>query len=323
MSEHGTTTGAHEQLGIPLPGTHPGGLEASVAGTEADSILAEGPTAERAKGRARRRLGWGFWVSIGWVALVILLALIANLLPLPSPTAVGSALPRLGPSFQHLLGTDDIGRDMLSRIIYGARISMIVGFSSIAFGMLVGGALGLLSGFYGGKTDAGLSTLANILLAFPLLVFALAIISFAGQSLFNVVIVIGIASIAPIQRIVRSSTINYANREFVLSAKALGAKRSRIIVREILPNVLPSALSFALVFVGVAIVAEGALAFLGLSVPPPTPTWGGMINEGRNVLQQDPWVSLWPSIMMFLTVLALNFAGDRLRTYFDVREGAL
>jgi peptide/nickel transport system permease protein len=323
MADRGLTTGAHEQLGAPsVPGSHPGGLGATMAGTAADSAVAE-EVWEEVAARPRRKLGIGFWIAAGWVAFVIFLAIFASVLPIQNPYAVGAALPKLGPSTQHLLGTDDIGRDMLARLIYGARVSMIVGFASIAFGMAIGGTLGLLAGFYGGKVDAFLTAVANILLAFPALVFALAVISFVGQSLFNVVLVIGLVSIAPLQRIVRSSTLNYASREFVLSARALGAKSSRIIFKEVLPNVVPTALSFALVSVGVAIVAEGGLAFLGLSVPPPTPTWGGMINEGRNVLQQDPWVSLLPSIAMFLTVLALNLAGDRIRAFFDVREGLL
>jgi peptide/nickel transport system permease protein len=134
---------------------------------------------------------------------------------------------------------------------------------------------------------------------------------------------LGILSVAPLARVVRASTLTYANREFVLAAQALGARGSRIVLRELLPNVLPSALAFALVAVAVVIVAEGALSFLGLSVPPPTPTWGGMIAEGGTVLAQAPLVSLWPSVAMFLTLLALNIAGDELQAYFQVREGGL
>ena len=270
-----------------------------------------------------RRLGVAFWVSITWVALVVLAALLAGVLPIQDPTAIGHNAPRLGPSGAHLLGTDELGRDLLARVVFGARTSLIVGFASIAFGIVVGGAIGLVAGYYGGRLDAALNGLSTILLAFPALIFLLTVVTFLGQNLFDVVLTLGVLSVAPIARIIRANTLAYANREFVLAARALGARSQRILLREILPNVLPSALAFSLVAVAVVIVAEGALSFLGLSVRPPTPTWGGMIAEGGQVLAQDPLVALWPSLAMFVTVLALNFAGDRLQVYFEVREGGL
>jgi peptide/nickel transport system permease protein len=270
-----------------------------------------------------KKLGAGFWISIGWIALVVLLALTAGILPLQDPTAIGDNLPRLGPTPGHLLGTDELGRDLLARVIYGSRTSLIVGFASIAFGIVVGGVVGLIAGYYGGRMDAALNGMSTILLAFPVLIFLLTIVTFLGQNLFDVTFTLGILSIAPIARIIRANTLAYANREFVLAARALGARNRRILIREILPNVLPSALAFSLVAVAVVIVAEGALSFLGLSVRPPTPTWGGMIAEGGQVLAQDPLVALWPALAMFITVLALNFAGDRLQVYFEVREGGL
>ena len=270
-----------------------------------------------------RTLGPGFWISIGWVVLVILAALAAGVLPLQDPTAIGDNLPRLGPTGGHLLGTDELGRDLFARVVFGARTSLIVGFSSIAFGIVVGGAIGLIAGYYGGRLDAALNGLSTVLLAFPVLIFLLTVVTFLGQNLFDVTLTLGILSVAPIARIIRANTLAYANREFVLAARALGARSRRILIREILPNVLPSALAFSLVAVAVVIVAEGALSFLGLSVRPPTPTWGGMIAEGGQVLAQDPLVALWPALAMFMTVLALNFAGDRLQVYFEVREGGL
>lgn len=277
----------------------------------------------RPPGAAIRRLGAMFWISVGWVALVIVLAALANLLPLDDPNGIGSALPRQDPSMAHLLGTDSLGRDILSRVIFGARVSLTVGFASIFIGMVVGGTLGVIAGFHRGPLDSVLDATNTVGLAFPALVFLLALVTFVGQSLFVVVVGIGILSIFPLFRIVRANTIVYAQREFVLASRALGARSARIMWREILPNVLPTALSFALVAVAVAIVAEGALAFLGLSVRPPTPTWGGMISEGRNALEQDPLICLWPSLALFFTVLALNFAGDRLRSFFEVREGGV
>jgi peptide/nickel transport system permease protein len=291
-------------------------------GTPGEVQVGRAATA-RAPSAALRRLGPLFWVSVAWVALVIILAALANLLPLDDPNAIGSGLPRQDPSLQHLLGTDSLGRDILSRVIFGARVSLTVGFTSIIIGMVIGGGLALIAGFFRGPLDSVLDSANTVGLAFPALVFLLALVTFWQQSLLVVVIGIGILAIFPLFRIVRANTIVYARREFVLASRAMGARSTRIIWREILPNVLPTALSFALVAVAVAIVAEGALAFLGLSVRPPTPTWGGMISEGRNVLEQDPLICLWPSLALFFTVLALNFAGDRLRSFFEVREGGL
>ncbi|MDQ1438413.1 MAG: peptide/nickel transport system permease protein [Acidimicrobiaceae bacterium] len=271
----------------------------------------------------RRRLGLLFWASVGWLGLIATLAATADWLPIPDPTRPGVAPARQPPTLHHLLGVDVLGRDMLSRTIHGARVSLVVGFSSIAFGLLVGGAVGVLAGYFRGRFEAIAMGTVDVLLAFPALVFALALVSFLGPSLGTVTLAIGVLSIAPIARIIRASTLAFAQREFVLAARTVGARHRRIIVNEILPNVIPAAVSFALVAVAVAIVSEGALAFLGLSVAAPTPTWGSMINEGRTVLQDAPHISFVPSAAMFLTVLALNFAGDSLRARFDVGEGRL
>jgi len=265
--------------------------------------------------------GWGpfFWVSLGWVALMILLAVLAKLLPLPDPNAPNSS-PGLTPSLHHLLGTDELGRDELARIIFGARISLTVGFASIAIGLSFGGPIGLVAGYYRGRVDRMLMAVVDVMLAFPPLVFTLALIAFLGQNLFNVTIAIAVISIAPIARIVRASTLTFAERDFVVAARTLGAKDRRIIVREILPNVAIPIGAFSFIAIALAIVGEGALAFLGQSVKAPTATWGGMIAQGRAFLQDSPQLSMIPSAFMFITVLALNFAGDRIRSRFDVRD---
>jgi peptide/nickel transport system permease protein len=280
-------------------------------------------TAPADRAYVRRRLGPSFWVAAVWLAVVVLAALLAGVLPFQDPTAIGDSAPRLGPTAGHLLGTDELGRDLLARVVFGARTSLIVGFTSIALGLAVGGTVGLVAGYYGGRIDAALNGMSTVLLAFPALIFLLTVVTFLGQNLIDVVITLGVLSVAPIARIIRANTLVYANREFVLAARALGARDHRILLREIVPNVLPAAVAFSLVAIAVVIVAEGALSFLGLSVRPPTPTWGGMIAEGGQVLAQDGLVALWPSLAMFLTVLALNSAGDRLQSYFEVREGAL
>ncbi len=271
----------------------------------------------------RRRLGVMFWLSVGWIAVIVFVSIFANVLPLDSPTSIGSAAPGLGPSWSHLLGTDELGRDLLSRVIFGARISLIVGVTATALGLAVGGTLGLIAGYVGGAADVVISGAMNVLLAFPSLILALAIVTFTQPTLFHVTIAIGILSIAPLCRVVRASTISIARREFVQAAQLIGARRRRVIFREILPNVTPTALSVALVAVPGAILAEGALSFLGLSVRPPAPSWGNMLSEGRDVLAKYPLIALWPSLGMLLTVLALNFAGDELRSYLDVKEGGL
>ncbi len=291
----------------------------------ADEVLSATPAAEpqQPTDMLRKKLGPMFWACVAWVGLVVLLAAVANLLPIPKPQEVGVGLPGEKPSLAHLLGTDALGRDEFSRIVYGARVSLIVGFASIAFGLLIGGTLGLIAGYFRGKVDAVLSATTNIMLAFPALIFALALVTFMGQGLRNVTLAIAILSIAPIARIVRGSTIVFAQREFVVAARLLGAKRWRIIRREVLANVVPAGVSFALVAVAVAIVSEGALSFLGLSVRPPQPSWGNMIAEARTQLESFPLLSLWPSLFMFLTVLSLNFIGDRMQSFFDVKEGRL
>ena len=280
------------------------------------------PPASDADG-PRRPLGPLFWLSVGWGVLVTLLALTASWLPLHKPNATLVGPPRQGPSAHFFFGTDADGRDILSRVIYGGRVSLTVGFSSIALGLLVGGTIGVIAGYFKGRLGSFLMGIMDMFLAFPALIFALAIVTFLGQSLFNVTVAIAVISVAPIARIVRASTLTFAERDFVLAARTLGAKNGRIIFKEIVPNVAIPAVSFACIAIALAIVGEGALAFLGLSVKAPTPTWGGMIADGRAFLQRAPSISLLPAAVMFVTVLALNFAGDTMRAHFDVKEIAL
>ena len=272
--------------------------------------------------RGRRKLGVVFWISVGWIAIVVLFALIAGFLHLPPPNH-SVANPGEHPSLHHLLGTDLNGNDMLSRVIFGSRVSLVVGFFSIVFGLAVGGTIGLVAGYYRGRVESVLMSLVDILLAFPALVFALAIVTFLGRSLLDVTLTIGILAIAPLARVVRGSTIAYSQREFVLAARTLGATGRRIVLREILPNVVPAGVSFGIIGVAVAMVAEGSLSFLGLSVSSQTPSWGGLIALGYTELRQHPLVSLIPAAALFLTVLALNFAGEALRSLFDVKEAAI
>ena len=231
--------------------------------------------------------------------------------------------PRLhrAPSWQSWFGTDKLGRDIFTRSIYGARTSLMIAGLSISIGLIIGGTIGLIAGYYRKKLDYLTSLAVDIMLAFPPLILALAIVSVRdNRGVAEVVFALSILSIAPLIRVVRAQTLVYAQREFVLAAKGLGARNGRILFREVLPNVVPSMLTFALTGLAILVVAEGGLAFLGLSVGPPRPTWGGMINDGYQDLDKYPWIALFPCGMLFLTVLSFNLLGDQLSKRFDIKE---
>ncbi len=273
----------------------------------------------------KKPLGFLFWFALSWVGLVVLLAVIADLLPLANPNFQNYSAINARPSIHHLLGTDDLGRDLLSRVIYGSRVSLIVGFAAVTIGMLVGGTLGLISGYKGGRMDTWLNAGAFVLLAFPAIVAVIAIVAFWGHSLYKITIILSVAVIPLLYRVVRASSLSFANRDFVVAARTMGATSTRIVFREILPNVIPAAASFGLITVAGVIVVEGTLAFLGLSVALPTPSWGNIISEGatNGNLNVNPFIMLWPVLAMFLLLLSINLIGDRLRQRFDVREGLL
>ncbi len=273
----------------------------------------------------KKPLGLLFWLAVGWVSLVVLAAILANVLPLPNPDFQNYSAINASPSIHHLLGTDDLGRDLFSRLIFGARVSLVVGFGSVVIGMLIGGSLGLISGYKGGRLDVSLNAGAFVLLAFPAIVAVIAVVAFWGANLWKITVIIGVATIPLLYRVVRASSLTFANRDFVVAARTLGATSTRIIFREILPNVVPVAITFGLITVAGVIVIEGSLAFLGLSVPPPTPSWGNMISEGASNgnLSTNPYIMIWPVGAMFLLLLSINLIGDRLRQRFDIREGLL
>jgi peptide/nickel transport system permease protein len=266
---------------------------------------------------------WAIALPLAWVTVVLFCAITANWLGLADPAAQELILRRKPPSAQFLLGTDNLGRDMLSRIIYGARTSLIVGLCAPAFGFLIGGAIGMSAGYFRGKIDLLAVGFIDVLLAFPALVLALTFTAYLGQSLFNVTLALGILSIPAAARVSRANTMAWANRDFVLAARTVGASDWRILTREILPNLLPPMFAFWLVAMSVVIVAEGALSFLGLGIPAPQPSWGGMIADGREALDAAPHTALIPAGVMFLTVLSLNFLGDIVRNMVDPRRSAL
>jgi peptide/nickel transport system permease protein len=307
------------------------------------------------EGRRRgKKLGVGAWLAIGWMVFIVLIAVLAQAgaLPLKSPTEPFASCARLGPFAKegtapgHLLGCDSNGRDMISRVAHGAYASLLVATGAVLLGFIIGGFLGMLAGYFSGKLDTTISSLFNVFLAVPAVVLALALTAFlqgasdtsgGGQGIhidifgfelasreeLILILAIGIVSVPLLGRITRASALSWSQREFVLAARAQGAKSKRIMVREVLPNVLPAMFSIALLGIAVAIVAEGTLAILGVGVKPPTPSWGNIIALERGNLNSSPHIVFEPAILIFLTVLALNFLGDVVRTRLDVRESGI
>jgi peptide/nickel transport system permease protein len=273
--------------------------------------------------RSARRLGWLFWIAIGWMMLVFALAIFADLLPLASPTDMDMLARRAPFSADHWLGTDGLGRDELSRLIYGARISLVVGFCAPIIGLTIGGWLGILAGYFRGRFEAFVVGSMDVLLAFPPLVLALAVPAYLGQSIFNLTCVLGVLGIPTYMRVARAATLTLARREFVIAAQALGASHARILLRELLPNVLLPSVAFFLLGVAFYIVVEGSLSFIGLGLPPPISSWGSMIGEGRESLDVAPRLAFIPATVMFLTVLSFNLVGDTIRAITDPRQAAL
>ena len=284
----------------------------------------EGDTAVVSAVRRQRRVGALFIFAVAWIVLIALAAIFANWLPIQSPTDM-DLLAKRAPLFSdgHLLGTDHLGRDELSRLIHGGRVSLTVGLLAPVIGVAIGGCLGMLAGYFRGRLETFAVGGVDVLLAFPPLVFVLAVTAFMGQSVANITIVIGVLGIPAFTRVARAVTLTLSEREFVTAARALGATDLRILIRELLPNVTLPLLAFFLLAVAVTIVVEGALSFLGLGVPPPTASWGSMIGEGRENLDIAPWLAFLPAGFMFLTVLAFNVIGDTLRALTDPRPGAL
>jgi peptide/nickel transport system permease protein len=273
--------------------------------------------------RRTRRVGNLFWLALGWIGFVVIVSTFAAVLLPYGPLDMDMLERRAAPSLVHWLGTDGLGRDELARLVYGARVSLTVGLCAPIIGITIGGALGILAGYFRGRFETVVVGSMDVLLAFPPLVFALAMVAFLGQSVFNLTCILGVLGIPAFMRVARAATLSLAEREFVVAARALGASHARILLHELLPNVFLPLLAFFLLGVAVTIVVEGALSFLGLGVPPPSPSWGSMIGEGRESLEIAPRLAFLPAGTMFLTVLSFNLIGDTLRALTDPRQGAL
>jgi peptide/nickel transport system permease protein len=272
----------------------------------------------------RKAKGIAFWLALAWILLVVFVAIFANVLPFKAPNQIFITDKLSTPGQNgYVLGTDGLGRDILSRLAYGARVSLIISLSAVGIGIIVGGTLGMMVGYFRGKLEVGVMAAVDIILAFPGLILLLGLVAFVGQSLTAITLVVGFLSIPVYARVARGTTLAVAQREYVLAARAMGASNARVLFREIMPNVILPVAAFGLVALGIIIVLEGSLAFLGLSVQPPDATWGSMIAEGKRHLSRTTHVALMPSLAMFLTVLSVNFVGDSLRSRFDVKESSL
>jgi peptide/nickel transport system permease protein len=272
--------------------------------------------------RALRRLvrRSGAVVGMAVIATFILLALFAPLIAPFDPIATSWTLVRKPPSALHWFGTDELGRDVLSRVIYGARASLLAGAISVGIALCVGVPFGLLSGYRGGFIDALISRITDAMLACPFLILAIALAAFLGPSLGNAMIAIGITTTPIFIRLTRGQTMNVKVEDYVEAARAMGNPRWRIALFHILPNIMPALLVQATLSIAAAIIAEAALSFLGLGQQPPTPSWGSMLNSAQRFLTTAPWMALWPGLGIFLVVLSFNLVGDGLRDALDPRE---
>ncbi len=258
--------------------------------------------------------------AAAFVVLLFLVALIAPIVAPHDPLAVNpdrAYLPPLSPGY--LLGTDELGRDLFSRVLWGARVSLPVAFVAVAVGLVAGGIIGLLSGYAGGPTDLLLMRFIDALLAFPGLILAIALVAALGPGLRNAMIAIGIVAVPTYARLVRAQVLQLKNMEFVTATRSLGAGPLRLVLRHLLPNLLNPVIVQVSLSAGFAILAEATLSFLGLGAQVPTPDWGQMINSGRTFLNNDAWLAIVPGAAISVTVFSFNWLGDSLRDALDPR----
>ena len=271
---------------------------------------------------------WGdvvraFWknraalAGVGVVTVIALMALGAPWFLRGDPYAIDLDLRHLPPSWDHWFGTDHYGRDLFTRVVHGARISLVIGLIPAFLSTVIGAVLGVVSGFYGGKTDFWIMRLADVVLAFPSLLLAMAIMYTLGASLFNIFIALSAVGWASTSRIVRSQTLSLREKDFVEAARALGVSRGKIVFRHILPNCLPSIVVVFTMSIPAAIMQEAGLSFLGVGAQPPTPSWGLLVSQGKEFIFSAPWEAILPGVAILLLVLAFNFMGDGLRDAID------
>jgi peptide/nickel transport system permease protein len=272
--------------------------------------------------RALRRLVHrrGAMLGAGIVLFFVLVAIFAPLIAPYAPIATDWGAVRKAPSWAHWLGTDEIGRDVLSRVIFGARASLKAGVVSVLISLTLGVPIGLLSGYVGGFLDGLLMRIVDAMLACPFLILAIALAAFLGPNLTNAMIAIGISAMPAFIRLTRAQTLSTKVEDYVEAARAVGNPHIRIVLRHILPNILAPIMVQATLAIAAAIIAEASLSFLGLGQQPPDPSWGSMLNTAKNFLSQAPWMAWWPGLAIFVVVLSFNLLGDGLRDALDPKH---
>jgi len=257
------------------------------------------------------------WLGAVIFLLVVLMAVFAPLLTAHDPLEQNILHRLKGPTAEFWMGTDAYGRDIYSRLLYGARISLIIGVVAIASAMVIGSAIGILAGYYGGKVDVVIMQAMDMLLSFPSLILGLMVVAMLGPSMTNLIVAISLTAIPPFARISRAPTIVVKERDFIEACRALGYSDLRIMVLHVLPNVMSEILVMGSLWLATAIRVEASLSFIGLGVKPPTPTWGGMIREGFENILDNVWLSVFPGLAILLVVFSLNLLGDGLRDAID------
>jgi peptide/nickel transport system permease protein len=294
--------------------------EATLAAPAPVPATAREPSpARRALRRLLRRRG--AMVGLAVVAFFVALALLAPLIAPYDPLLTSWSAIRKAPSAAHWFGTDEIGRDVLSRIIWGARASLAAGVVSVCIALSLGVPIGLTAGYVGGAVDGLISRITDAMLACPFLILAIALAAFLGPSLTNAMIAIGISATPVFIRLTRAQVLAVKVEDYVEAARAIGNPHLRIALRHILPNVLPPLIVQATLATAAAIIAEASLSFLGLGQQPPAPSWGSMLNTAKNYVENAPWMAVWPGVSIFLLVLSFNLLGDGLRDALDPRHG--
>jgi len=286
-----------------------------------------GPVAEELPRRSERSRAWRRYkanrmavIAGAFIILLCLMAIFADAIVPHDPLEIYSGKRGVGPSSEHLMGFDHVGRDLFSRVIYGSRVALIVGLGASSIAVIIGVMVGVTAGYFSGWPDSLLSRLTDTLMAFPIIALLILLASIVGPSLVTTVVVIGVTSWAIYARVVRAQVLSLKRQEFVVAALAIGASDRRIIFRHILPNVLAPVIVLVTLGVGTIIILEAALSFLGLGIQPPTPSWGGTLSDGRAFILLFPHIAMAPGIMIVLTVLAFNLLGDGLRDALDPRQ---
>jgi peptide/nickel transport system permease protein len=290
--------------------------------TVAERVDLPPPSERRSANRAWRKLkaNRAALVGFGFVGFFVLLAVLAPILPIADPNATDWSAVRKAPTAAHWLGTDEIGRDILSRMIWGSRASLMAGVFSVGIAVCLGVPFGVLAGYFGGWIDMVISRVTEAFLAMPFLITAIALAAFLGPSLTNAMIAIGFSAMPIFIRLTRGQTLAVKTEDYVEGARSIGLRHSSIVLRYILPNVFSPILVQATLTVAAAIIAEASLSFLGLGQQPPAASWGSMLNTAKNFLSQAPWMAIWPGTAIFLVVMGFNLLGDGLRDSLDPRE---